>query len=88
MFKHEPHARYTQFVAKTFCLIVIPTLSMFSPPVVAELQQADLINGLIDVAEVSNYISPEALSKIADVFRRHGFEMDSNLFAGKQTPCL
>ena len=95
MCTHEPHALYTQFVAKKFCLIVIPTLSVFSPPVLAELQQADLITGeeceelygLSDVVEIQSYNSPEAQSKTADVLRRHGFEKESNLFAGNQTPC-
>ena len=64
-------------------------------PVLAELQQADLITseecalyGLYDssdVVRVQSGKSPEVLKKIADVLRRHGFEEESNLFTGEQT---
>ena len=67
----------------------------FSPlsPVLAELQQADLITseeceGMddpSDVVGVQSGKSPKVLSKSADVLRKHGFEKQSNLLAGKQT---
>ena len=61
--------------------------------VLAELQQADQITreeckGLrypSDVARVQSVKSPEVQAKTADVLRRHGFEEESNLLAGKQT---
>ena len=67
-------------------------------PVLAELVQADLITseeceGLYDpsdVVEAQSGKSPEVLTKTADVLRRHGFEKEFNLLAGKQTaphPC-
>ena len=70
----------------------------FSPltPVLAELVQADLItseecSGLYDpsdVVAVQSGKSPEVLTKTADVLRRHGFEEESTLLAGKQTQPL
>ena len=62
-------------------------------PVLAELQQADLITSeecreLYDsrgVVGVQSDKSPEVRSKTADVLRRHGFEEESNLLTGKQT---
>ena len=62
-------------------------------PVLAELVQADLItsdecSGLYfpsDVVAVQSGKSPEVLTKTADVLRRHGFEIQSNVLAGKQT---
>ena len=65
-------------------------------PVLAELQQAILItcedcNGLYDPSDVirlQSGKSPEVQSKTADVLRRHGFENESNLIAGKQTQPL
>ena len=67
-----------------------------SPPVLAELQQADLITseeceGLDDsthVVRVQRGKSPEVQSKTADVLRRHGFEKESNLLTCKQTQPL
>ena len=61
--------------------------------VLTELQQADLITseecrGLYRpslVVFVQSGKSPEVQSKTADVLRRHGFEEESNLLAGKQT---
>ena len=75
-------------------------LSSLSPlsslPVLAELQQADLItieeckglNDLSDVATVQRDKFPEVQSKTADVLRSHGFVEESNLLAGKQTQSL
>ena len=70
----------------------------FSPlsPVLAELQQADLITseeckGLsypIHVVRVQSGKSPEVQAKTADVLRRHGFEKESNFLAGEQTQPL
>ena len=68
----------------------------FSPlsPVFAELQQADLItseeiHSMVDnydtVFRVQSGKSLEVLSKIADAFRRHGFDEHSNFVLGKQT---
>ena len=64
-------------------------------PVLAELQQADLITseeyelyGLYvssDVVRVQSGKSPEVQSKTADVLRRHGFEKESSRLSGKQT---
>ena len=60
-------------------------------PVLAELQQADLITseeceGLYDfslVVGVQRGKSPEVQSKTADVLRRHGFEKESTHLSGK-----
>ena len=70
----------------------------FSPlsPVLAELQQADLITseeceGLSDrseVVEVQERKSADVIAKTADVLRRHGFEKESKLLEGKQTCTL
>ena len=77
-------------------MIVLPVPSLLSPPVLAELQLADLITseeyrGLdesSDVVRVQSGKSPEVLSKTADVLRRHGFGKESNLLSGKQTQSL
>ena len=74
-------------------MIVLPVSSLLSPPVVAELVQADLITSeeckaLSDVVAVQSGKSPEVLTKTAEVLLRHGFEEDSNLLAGKQTQPL
>ena len=77
-------------------MTVFPCSSHVSPPVLAELQQADLITseecrGLYDasyVVGVQRGKSPEVLTKTADVLRRHGFENKSNLLAGEQTQPL
>ena len=62
-------------------------------PVLAELQQANLItsdecrglNDASDVVRVQRSKSPEVLIKTADILRRHGFEKKSNHLTGKQT---
>ena len=77
-------------------MIVLPVPSLLSPPVLPDLVQADLITseecrGLYDpsdVVAVQSGKSPEVLTKTADVLRRHGFEEESNLFAGEQTQPL
>ena len=65
-------------------------------PVLAELQQANLITSeecsrlddSSDVVRVQRGKSPAVQSKTADVFRRHGFEKESNLLSGKQAQSL
>ena len=72
-------------------MVVLPVPYFLSPPVLAELVQDDLITseecrGLRDrrdVVRVQSGKSPEALTKTADVLRRHGIEKESNLLAGK-----
>ena len=74
-------------------MIVLPVPTLLSPPVLAKLRQADLITseeceGLSDpsdVVEVQHVKSPEVMAKTADVLRRHGFESESNLLAGRQS---
>ena len=73
-------------------MIVLPVPSLLSP-VLAELQQADLITSeecwhLYDsshVVRVQSGKSSEVQSKTADVLRRHGFEKESTHLSGKQT---
>ena len=70
----------------------------FSPlsPVLADLQQADLITSKecegmddpSDVVGVQRGKSPEVQAKTADVLRRHGLVKESNFLAGKQTQPL
>ena len=66
----------------------------FSPlsvqAVLAELQQADLITsedceGLSDVVSIQSDKSDEVMGYSAVVPKRHGFEEESRLLAGKQT---
>ena len=74
-------------------LSVCPLLSL---PVLVELQQADLITseeckGLYDpgdVVRIQSGKSPEVQTKTAEILKRHGFEEESNLLAGKQTQPL
>ena len=74
-------------------MIVLTVPSLLSFLVLAELQQADLItseecNGLYDPSDVVRVQSTKSLhvqSKTNDILRRHGFEKEWNLFAGKQT---
>ena len=73
--------------------IVFPVPSILSPPVLAELVQADLITSeecrwlydLSHVVEVQSGKSPDVHAKTAEVLLRHGFEKESNLLSGKQT---
>ena len=73
-------------------MIVLPVPSLLSPPVLAELQQANLItskecNGLYDPSDVVQVQSgkfPDILTKTADVLQRHGFEEESKHLTGKQ----
>ena len=77
-------------------MIVLPVPSPLSPPVLGELQQADLITseeckrlrvwyGMSNVANVQKGKSPEVMSKTAEVLRRHGFENESKFLAGRQS---
>ena len=74
-------------------MIVLPVPSHLSPPVLAELRQADLITSeeckglsdIIDVVEVQCVKSPEVMVKTAGVLRRYGFESKSKLLAGRQS---
>ena len=71
------------------------------PPVLAELRQADLITSeeckklsvwydcqrydLSDVVIVQSGKSPEVMCETADVLRRHGFDEEFRLSAGRQS---
>ena len=74
-------------------MIVLPVPSLVFPPVLAELEHADLItseecwwmSGISDVVTVQSGKSPELMSKTADVLKRHGFESESRLLAGRQS---
>ena len=76
-------------------MIVLPFPSLLSP-VLAELQQADLITreeceGLMyssRVVKVQSGKSSEVQAETADIFREHGFDKESNLLASKQTQPL
>ena len=76
--------------------MVLPVPSLLSPPVLVELQQADLITSeeckrlqvrydMSDVVDVQKGKSPEVMSKTAEVLRRHGFYEQSELLAGRQS---
>ena len=77
-------------------MVVLPLLCLPSPPVLSELQQSDLITGeecrgmyaLRDVVRVQSAKSPEVQTKTSEILKRHGFEKESNLLAGKQTQPL
>ena len=74
-------------------MIVLPVPSLLSPPVLAELRQADLITSgeyeelryVSDVVRVQSGKSPEVMSQTAEVLRRHGFKKESRLLAGRQS---
>ena len=76
--------------------MVLPVPSLLFPPVLGDLQQADLITSeeckrlqvhydISDVVDVQKGKSPEMMSKTAEVLRRHGFEKESRLLAGRQS---
>ena len=77
-------------------MIVLPLLSLPSPPVLNELQQASLITSEeckemdepSDVVRVQSRKSPEVQTKTSEILKRHGFEKESSLLAGKQTQPL
>ena len=79
-------------------MIVLPVLSLLFPPALSELQQADLITSeeckkelgyiwcvISGVVRVQIGKSPEVMAKTAEVLRRHGFEEESRLLAGRQS---
>ena len=61
--------------------------------VLAELQQADLISSeeckelqyISDVVRVQKGKSPEVMCETVEVLRRHGFDEESRLLAGRQS---
>ena len=81
--------------------MALPVPSLLSPPVLGELQQADLITseeckrlpvrydwwryGMREVVDVQKGKSPEVMSKTAKSLRRHGFDVESRLLAGRQS---
>ena len=77
-------------------MIVLPLLPLFSPPVLSELQQASLItseecegmDAPSEVVEAQSAKSPEVQTKTSEILKRHGFEKESSLLAGKQTQPL
>ena len=77
-------------------MIVLPLLPLLSPPVLSELQQASLItseeckgmDAPTEVVEAQSAKSPEVQTKTSEVLKRHGFEKESSLLAGKQTQPL
>ena len=82
-----------------FTNVGLSSLSLLSShphAVLAELQQADLITSeecmglrlLNEVVRVQRLKTPEVMAKTADVLKRHGFEEESTLLAGKQTQPL
>ena len=70
-------------------MIVLPVPSLLSPPVLAELQQADLITseeceGLSspsDVVIVQLFKSPRVVAETADVLRKNGLGEESRRLA-------
>ena len=73
--------------------MVLPVPSLLSPPVLGELRQADVITsevceelyGIRDVVDIQKGKSPEVMSRTAEVLRRHGFDEQSILLAGRQS---
>ena len=72
-------------------MIVLPVPSLLFPPVLAELQHADLMTSEKWLSDISGVVtvqsgkSPEVLSKTANILKRHGFEKESRLLAGRQS---
>ena len=74
-------------------MIVLPVPSLLSPLVLDKLQQVDLITSeeceelsdISDVIRVQSDKSPEVVAKTAEILRRHGFEKESRLLAGRQS---
>ena len=70
-------------------MIVLPVPSLLSPPVLAELRQADLITseeceGLSypsDVVIVQLFKSPRVVAETADVLRKNGLGKESRRLA-------
>ena len=74
-------------------MIVLPVPSLLSSPVLAELQQAELVSSEAckELSDISGVVraqrgkSPEVLSKTADVMRRLGLEKEFRLLAGRHS---
>ena len=72
---------------------MLSLLSSSVNAVIVELRQADLITAeehkelsyISDVARVQSGKPPEVMAKTAAVLRRHGFEKESRLLAGRQS---
>ena len=68
-------------------MIVLSVPSLLSPPVLAELRQADLITSedceklryINDVVRVQRSKSPEVMARTADVLNRHGFGKEEDI---------
>ena len=77
-------------------MIVLPLLPLFSPLVLSELQQASLITSEecedmyapYEVVRVQSAKSPEVQTKTSEVLKRHEFDKESSLLAGRQTQPL
>ena len=81
--------------------MVLAVPSLLSPPVLGELQQADLITSeeckrlqvrydwwrydMSGVVGVQKGKSPQVICETAELLRRHGFEEESRLLAGRQS---
>ena len=73
--------------------IVLPAICLLSPPVLAELRQADLITSedcrrlsdISDVVRVQRGKSPEVVVRTADVLRRHEFVTVSKRLTGRRS---
>ena len=74
-------------------MFVLPVSHLFSPPVLADLQEANVITSeeckrlsdISGVVDVQMGKSPAVMCNTADVLRRHGFEKGSKLLAGRQS---
>ena len=74
-------------------VLPVPCLSPPPSPVLAELQQDDLITSkeckelsdISRVVDVQRRKSCGVMSKTADVLQRHGFEEKARVLAGRQT---
>ena len=74
-------------------MIVFRVPSHLSPPVLAELIQANMISSeeykrlsdISDVVDVQSGKSPEVIFQTADVLQRHGLKETSRLLAGRQS---
>ena len=77
-------------------MVVLPLPSLPLPPVLNELQQASMntseeCKGMDepgDVVQAQSAKSPEVQTKTSEILKRHGFEKESSLLAGKQTQPL
>ena len=73
-------------------MIVLLVPPLFSPPVLAELQQGNLITseeceGLYRVGDVHDVLcvkTPNVKSRSAEILLRHGYQEESAFLSGKQ----